>query len=111
MNIKKREHITPSLIALHWLLVQYRIDFKLLLLVCKSLHCLAFTYLSKLLTEHQSGRTLRSTTQNLVKDPRTKLSQKGDRAFAAVAPRLWNSLPLYVRDADSVHTFNVQQNT
>ncbi len=29
MNIKKREHITQSLISLRWLLVQYWIDFKL----------------------------------------------------------------------------------
>ncbi len=62
MNIKKREHITQSLISLRWLLVQYWIDFKLPLLVYKSLHGLAPTYLSELLIEHQSGRTWRATT-------------------------------------------------
>ncbi len=111
LNIKKREHITPSLISLHWLPVQYRIDFKLILLVYKSLHGLAPTYLSELLIEHQSGRTLRSTNQNLLKIPRTKLSQKGDRAFAAVAPKFWNSLPLHVKNVDSVHVFKVQLKT
>ncbi len=63
MNIKKREHITASLISLHWLPVQYRIDFKLILLVYKSLHGLAPTYLSELLIKYRSGRTLKSTTQ------------------------------------------------
>lgn len=111
MNIKKCEHITPSLISLHWLPVQYRIDFKLLLLVYKSLHGLAPDYLSDLLTEYQTGRTLRSTTQGLFKIPRTRLSQKGDRAFAVVAPRLWNSLPLYIRDAASVRVFKTQLKT
>ncbi len=46
LNIKKRERITLSLVSLHWLPVQYRIDFKLLLLVHTSLHGLAPTYLS-----------------------------------------------------------------
>ena len=32
---KKCEHITPSLIDLHWLPVEYRIRFKILLLVYK----------------------------------------------------------------------------
>lgn len=110
-NTKKREHITPSLVHLHWLPVQYRIDFKLLLLVYKSLHGLAPTYLSDLLIGYKTGRTLRSSTQNLLKVPRTKLSQKGDRAFGVVAPKLWNSLPPHVRDADSVHVFKVQLKT
>ncbi len=91
------------MISLHWLPEQNRIDFNILLLMYKSSHGLALTYLSELLIEYQSRRRLRSTTQNVLKVTRTKLSQKEDRVFAAAAPRLCNSLPLYVRDADSVH--------
>ena len=35
---RKYEHITPVMINLHWLPIQYRIQFKLLLLIYKSLH-------------------------------------------------------------------------
>ena len=43
---RKYEHITPVMINLHWLPIQYRIQFKLLLLIYKSLHGLAPSYLS-----------------------------------------------------------------
>lgn len=35
---KKYEHITPSLMALHWLSVDYRIIYKILLLVYKAIN-------------------------------------------------------------------------
>ena len=35
---KKREHITPVLSSLHWLPVRYRVDFKIILFVFKSLN-------------------------------------------------------------------------
>ena len=49
---KKREHITPVLSSLHWLPVRYRIDFKILLFVFKSLYGLAPEYLSDLVKVH-----------------------------------------------------------
>lgn len=111
MGIKKREHITPTLVSLHWLSVYYRIDFKLLLLVYKSLHGFAPAYLSDLLIEYQTGQTLRSATWKLLKIPRTHLSQKGDFAFAVAVPKLWNSLPKHIRDTATVQDFKVQLKT
>ncbi len=46
------EHITPVLRSLHWLPVTFRIDFKALLLVYKSLNGLGPTYIADMLTEH-----------------------------------------------------------
>ncbi len=43
-GVRKREHITPVLISLHWLPVRFRIDFKVLLLVFKCLNGLAPEY-------------------------------------------------------------------
>lgn len=37
VHIKKREHITPILVTLHWLPVQYRIHFKILVLTLRGL--------------------------------------------------------------------------
>ncbi|XP_070401669.1 uncharacterized protein C7orf50 homolog isoform X1 [Nothobranchius furzeri] len=43
------------------------------------------------------SRSLRSNDQSLLVVQRTRLKTKGDRSSAAVAPRLWNSLPLSLR--------------
>ncbi len=50
MRTKKWDHITPALRSLHWLQVRCRVNFKILLLVFKSLHGLAPAYLSDSLT-------------------------------------------------------------
>ena len=42
---KKYEHITPSLIDLHWLLVDYRITYKILLLVYKAINGFSPSYI------------------------------------------------------------------
>ena len=102
---KKREHITPVLASLHWLPIRFRVDFKLLLFVFKSLHGLAPPYLADLLRPHRPARALRSADQLLLEAHRARLKTRGDRAFAVVAPNLWNALPLGVRAVDSVDCF------
>ena len=108
---KKRDHITPVLASLHWLPIRYRIDFKLLLTVYKSLHGLAPTYLSDILHHHIPSRALRSADQLLLEVPRTRQKTRGDRAFAVAAPRLWNCLPLHIRAAQSLNDFKSQLKT
>ncbi len=58
LNLKKREHITPVLIELHWLPVHQRIDFKIILLVYKTLHNLAPSYIFECLSEYIPNRML-----------------------------------------------------
>ncbi|OCT74968.1 hypothetical protein XELAEV_18033956mg [Xenopus laevis] len=82
---RRFDHISPVLVALHWLL--------------------APEYILELLTDHNDDRLLRSSSQGLLKIPRTRLKGKGDCAFAAYAPRLWNNLPLDIRQASSVDIF------
>ena len=104
-NTNRREHITPVLAALHWLPIEARIDFKMLLITYKALHGLAPLYITDLLHSKPNVRTLRSSDKGLLVIPVTKLKTKGDRAFAVVAPTLWNSLPLVVKNAESVDGF------
>lgn len=101
---KKSEHITPILISLHWLPVHFRIVFKILLFAFKSLNGLP-PHLSELLQPYTPARSLRSANQQLLKVPKTKYKFKGDRAFAVVAPKLWNDQPLHVRQASSLSEF------
>jgi len=46
-GVKNREHITHILRSLHWLPVRFRVEFKVILLVYKSLNDLAPTYLTE----------------------------------------------------------------
>ena len=82
---------------LHWLPVEHRIVFKILLLVFKSLNNLAPSYISDLLTSYIPSRSLRSSNQSLLVVPRSIQKSYGGRAFAVAAPRLWNALPIHMR--------------
>ncbi len=59
--VPKFDHITPTLMRLHWLPVKYRVIFKIVLLVYKARHGLAPKYICDMLTYKQSNNySLRS---------------------------------------------------
>ena len=104
-NTPRSAHITPILARLHWLPIKSRVDFKILLTTYKALNGLAPLYIKDLLPPKRNVRSLRSSDKGLLEVPSTNLVTKGDRAFAAVAPRLWNALPLPLKNAESVEGF------
>ena len=40
--------------------------------------------------------------------PKTKTKLYGDRSFAARAPRLWNALPVDIKNSESLNIFKVK---
>ena len=104
----KYDHITPLLMELHWLPVEQRINFKILLITYKALNGQAPTYLSDLLSYYRPARPLHSSAQNLLRDPRYNLKNYGGRSFAVATPPLWNALPMVVKSSNSVDTFKRQ---
>ena len=102
---EKYEHITPSLIDLHWLPVEYRIIYKILLLVYKAINGLSPSYISNLLSFCSSSYSLRSCSNKLLQVLRSKLKSYGDRRFSIAGPKLWNSIPASLRNADSLNSF------
>ena len=108
---EKHDHITPVLKELHWLPVRRRIEFKILLLANKCLHGTTPSYLRELLKEYVPPRTLRSTSKNLLCEPRNNMKTYDDRSFSACAPKLWNQLPDNIRAAGSVAIFKQQLKT
>lgn len=83
---------------LHWLPVNLRICFKVLLLVFKAIHATAPSYISDLiLVKPNSSYNLRSSSAGiLLAFPSRKTKQTlGDRSVAA--PTLWNKLPCELR--------------
>ncbi len=51
------------------------------------------------------SRDLRSSDSGLLVIPPTRLRSMGDRAFSSCAPKLWNSLPSEIRQAESFSVF------
>ncbi len=78
---RKYEHITPVLRSLHWLPVTFRIFFKVLLLVYKSLNGLGPKYIVDMLTEYKHNRPLRSIGLSQLEIPRVHTKQ-GESAFS-----------------------------
>ena len=107
---KKTDHISPVLFELHWLPIQQRIKFKLLMLTFKSLHGLAPSYLADLLAWYEPTRELRSANRQLLRVKPAKLSY-GKRAFVTAAPELWNSLPTDIRQCHTVSSFKCKLKT
>uniref|UniRef100_A0A8C6VWU7 Reverse transcriptase domain-containing protein n=1 Tax=Nothobranchius furzeri TaxID=105023 RepID=A0A8C6VWU7_NOTFU len=80
----KHTHITRLLLQLHLLPVNFRVHFKILVLVYRTLHGQAPSYIGDLLSPYTPSRSLRSSDQSLLVVQRTRLKTKGDRSFAAV---------------------------
>ncbi len=98
-----------ELINLHWLPIRQRIDYKLLILVFKSVHYQAPIYISKLThRSYQQSQTpfkLFRCTHIFRSSPTVQCHTIADRFFSCHAPCIWNSLPEHIKLADSLDTF------
>ena len=104
-GLRRSDHITETLASLHWLCASERIQFKLAMLIFRSMHGLGPQYLE--VADMPSRHRLRSAqTHRLdVGLPRGRLATIGDRTFRAAGSRLWNSLPSDIVDCQTVDTF------
>ena len=95
-----RDHISPVLSRLHWLPVKQRVVFKLAIIVFKSLRGETPSYLADdcQLVANSGRRHLRSADANALSVPRTTGNTRlGDRSFSVAGPKVWNSLPVTLR--------------
>jgi len=125
-NLNKLQHIQNSLARtvlqefsrpaelllhdLHWLPIRKRIDFKI---ACVTYNVVSYrqpVYLSTLLTAVLGGRMLRSTNQQLLKIPFCSTTF-GSRAFSVAAPKIWNNIPLDIRNCPSLSSFKSRLKT
>ncbi len=72
---------------------------------------MAPSYLSVLLTEHHSTRSLGSLNQRLLSIPKSRLKCRSDRGFSVAAPILWNDFPVSIRLASSLSVFKSKLKT
>jgi len=86
---------------LHWLDVPDRVFFKLVVIVHRCLNGRAPPYLSDYCVPAAGVDTrqhLRSANRQLLAVPRYRLNIYGRRAFSVANPKVWNSLPDFIRD-------------
>ena len=104
---KRTAHITPVMQSLHWLPVELRCKFKIACTVYKTLNGSGPKYLAELLVPYRPHRELRPSILSRADKlfvPKNNLAI-GKRAFSVCAPTLWNSLPGFVKSADSFLSF------
>ena len=112
-SVRQRERITPALIELHWLPIKARIEFKILTLTYKALNYNEPKYLRNMLKiyEQRANVTTRQASEiNRLHEPRTNCIY-GERAFSYCAPRMYNKIPLEIRNLPKIEQFKKKLKT
>jgi hypothetical protein len=107
LNRGKFESSKQALFDLHWLPIKARITFKMLTFMFNCSVERAPAYLNELLIEKTQRRSLRSssTSSGCYEVPFNKRKTFSDRSFSTVGPRLWNELPLKLRNSNDINAF------
>ena len=105
-SIRKYDHITPVLQALHWLPVRYIIHFKIFTFNFKG-SGMAPAYISDLINVRKHARcSLRPNSCTLLLHTAGKMKKSfSDGSFSVSAPTLWNALPASLRNISYLSTF------
>ena len=92
--------------------MKFRVEFKIALLVSKTLNGLALQYLAEILVVKPRTRySLRSDYETLLLIPKVTRKTFGDRVFCHAGPTVWNALPSSLRNCRHVDSFKVQLKT
>ena len=108
---RRRDHVTPVLADLHWLPIEKRIEYKILLTTFKALHGLSPGYIRDLIEPYVPPRSLRSLDLCLLKKPMSRTVSYGDRSYRISAPFLWNKLPISLRQLTELDSFKTELKT
>ena len=103
----RRDYISHVLDSLHWLSVKYIKEFEILHLTYKALNSQAPSYVKVLIVPYYSSRTWSSQNADLLVVPSVSKSRMGGRALGYQNPLLWNHLPVWVLEADTLSTLRV----
>ena len=102
---------TDYMKRLHILPVEYRVKYKLSLLVYKCINGIAPTYLQDLITPNITYSHLRSSSNLYDLQPIVPKSKYGESAFSYAAPVTWNELPNDIKFSPNVESFKTKLKT
>ena len=95
-----RDHITGTMMELHWLPIEHRVKAKLFLIMDAAVSGQCQKYIREVvapLAMLPRRNMLRSAANGLYDVPRTR-TIFGQRAFSVAEPQQWNDLPSDIRD-------------
>ena len=95
---------------LHWLPIRTRIEFKVVTLCYKAYRLGTPSYLASSLQTYLPSRMLRSSNQDQLTVPASRIKLTS-RRFSACAPSLWNKLLASLHAAETVNVFKSHLNT
>ena len=98
-GLKKRDSVVEKMKSLHWLRINERIVFKVLLLVYKCANGLAPAYLNELISFNNISLTRRNSLHISVHQP------SHPQAFQTAAPKLWHQLPDNIKSCATISAF------
>ena len=106
-RIKKFDRITPFLKEAHFLPVKERINFKIGLMIFKSINNVVPNYLKEsIIMKGQLNISLRNENDYfLLESPAIPHLNQTDRGVFHAAPKIWNSLPYELRSLNDVNMF------
>jgi hypothetical protein len=110
-SVRKYDRISPHLLALHWLPVMQRTQYKVMLYTYKCLNGQAPDFMCDMLDIYRPGRKLRSSLDlTRLFEPRFKLAT-ANRGFYIASPKLWNTLPRKIREISDIQVFKTELKT
>ena len=103
----REKHVIDIYKELKWMNVEQRSNYFTLVIFYRCLHGLAPEYLSDnvRIYSHNHGTRSQSSTNMCVERSRTDW---GERAFKNAGARLWNILPIHIKNSPSVDSFKSQ---
>ena len=113
-QIRKWDHCTPFLKKAHFLPVEFRISFKIALLVFKCINNLAPPYLQELLhLRVPKSNTLRIDNDYFILKQPSNIPNfsMSENAFSYCGPKIWNNLPYEMRSLDTIEKFKANLKT
>ncbi len=102
---RKKAHVTPLFIRLHWLPIAARIKFKVLMFAYKTTTGAAPIYLNSLVQTYAPSRSLRSASERRLVVPSQRGTKSLSRTFSWTVPSWWNDLPISIPTAESLAIF------
>lgn len=113
LNRRKFDSSKQALFDLHWLPIKARITFKMLTFMYNCSVGNSPDYLTEILTKQTPSRNLRSShsVSGCYVVPFNKRKTFSDRSFCTVGPKLWNEVPLSIRNSKTLEMFKKKLKT
>ena len=112
LNILPRMTLHCKLVPVQYRELEYELIQHIVLFIFKTVHGIAPSYITSLLSLKQSRYNVKSVCNSTLARSEIKSARTtGDRAFAVAAPVLWNALPPSLRAVDNITSFKKQLKT